>query len=63
MKEGRQGHWQAQAYATLPQPVMTPRTAFQHLMAGHAEKVPLDKMANRMVARRGHSVSAGYSRS
>ena len=29
---------------------MTPRRAFQLLMAGDAEKVPLDKMANRVVA-------------
>jgi arginine decarboxylase len=49
MKEGRQGHWQAQAYATLPTPEMTPRRAFQLLMAGKAEKVPLDKIANRVV--------------
>ena len=49
MKEGRQGHWQAQAYATLPTPEMTPRRAFQLLMAGKAEKVPLDQMANRVV--------------
>ena len=49
MKEGRQGYWQAQAYAMLPTPVMTPRRAFQRLMAGEAEQVPLDKMANRVV--------------
>jgi len=49
MKEGRQGYWQAQAYATLPTPEMTPRRAFQLLMAGKAEKVPLDTMANRVV--------------
>jgi arginine decarboxylase len=49
MKEGRQGYWQAQAYATLPTPEMTPRRAFQLLMAGRAEKVPLDKIANRVV--------------
>ena len=30
----RQGHWQAQAYATLPTPEMTPRRAFQRFMAG-----------------------------
>ena len=29
---------------------MTPRRAFQRLMAGDAEKVPLDKMADRVVA-------------
>jgi arginine decarboxylase len=50
MKKSRQGHWQAQAYANLPTPKMTPRRAFQRLMAGDAEKVPLDKMANRIVA-------------
>jgi len=50
MKKNRQGHWQAQAYAGLPTPTMTPRRAFQQLMAGNAEKVPLDQMANRVVA-------------
>ena len=39
MKKSRQGHWQAQAYASLPTPEMTPRRAFQQLMAGNAEKV------------------------
>ncbi len=39
MRKSRQGHWQAQAYATLPTPKMTPRRAFQRLMAGDAEKV------------------------
>jgi len=50
MKKSRQGHWQAQAYATLPTPEMTPRRAFQRLMAGEAEKVPLGEMAGRIVA-------------
>jgi arginine decarboxylase len=50
MRKNKQGHWQAQAYASLPKPEMTPRLAFQKLMAGKAEKVPLDKMANRVVA-------------
>jgi arginine decarboxylase len=50
MKKSRQGHWQAQAYATLPTAEMTPRRAFQKLMAGDAEKVSLGKMANRVVA-------------
>jgi len=50
MRKSRQGHWQSQAYATLPTPTMTPRRAFQRLMAGSVEKVPLDKMANRVVA-------------
>jgi len=50
MRKSKQGHWQAQAYATLPSPEMTPRCAFQRLMAGEVEKVPLDRMANRVVA-------------
>ena len=50
LRKSRQGHWQAQAYATLPNPDMTPRRAFQRLMAGDAEKVPLAKLAGRTVA-------------
>ncbi len=50
MRKNRQGHWQAQAYATLPTPEMTPRRAFQQLMAGNAEMVPLGEMAGRVVA-------------
>jgi arginine decarboxylase len=50
MKKSKQGHWQAQAYANFPKPEMTPRRAFQLLMAGNVEKVSLDKMANRVVA-------------
>lgn len=50
MRKNRQGHWQAQAYATLPTPEMTPRRAYQKLMAGDAEKVPVSKMTGRIVA-------------
>ena len=50
LRKSKQGHWQAQAYATLPTPKMTPRRAFQRLMAGDAEKVPLGELANRVVA-------------
>jgi arginine decarboxylase len=50
LRKSRQGHWQAQAYATLPAPKMTPRRAFQRLMSGDAEKVPLEEMAERVVA-------------
>src|SRR5882672_2952508 len=49
LRKSRQGHWQTQAYESLPAPKMTPRRAFQALMAGNAERVPLDKMANRVV--------------
>ncbi|HSE65583.1 MAG TPA: hypothetical protein VLB12_01265, partial [Gemmatimonadales bacterium] len=44
------GYWQAQAYESLPMPEMTPRKAFQKLMAGDVEKVPLSEMSNRVVA-------------
>ena len=50
LRKSRQGYWQAQAYATLPKPEMTPRRAFQQLMAGDAEKVPLDRIAGRVAA-------------
>ena len=50
LRKSKQGHWQAQAYATLPTPKMKPRRAFQLLMAGDAEKVPLDELADRVVA-------------
>jgi arginine decarboxylase len=49
LKSARMGHWEAEAYARLPAPVMTPRQAFQKLMAGEAELLSLEKMANRIV--------------
>jgi arginine decarboxylase len=48
--ESRQGYWQARACAELPTPIMTPRRAFQRLMAGDADVVPLDRMASRVSA-------------
>jgi arginine decarboxylase len=50
LRESRQGHWQAQAYASLPRPDMKPRHAFQGLMAGDVERVPVAEMAGRTVA-------------
>jgi arginine decarboxylase len=50
MRKSRQGHWQAQAYSTLPVPEATPRRAFQRLMAGEAEKVRVHEMAGRVAA-------------
>jgi arginine decarboxylase len=49
MRSTRQGYWQAEAYARLPRPRMTPRRAFQTLMSGRAQKVPLNEMAGRTV--------------
>ena len=49
MRSSRMAHWEAQAYASLPRPEMPPRQAFQKLMAGKTELLPLQKMANRVV--------------
>ena len=49
MRESRQGHWQAQAYSSLPEPAMPPREAFRKLMRGEADLLPLDEMAGRIV--------------
>ncbi len=50
LKETRQTHWLAQAFSTLPTPVMTPHAAYQHLVRGHLEHVPLDQLADRVLA-------------
>ena len=50
LRQSRQGYWQAQAYASLPRPELKPRRAFQHLMAGDVERVPVTEMAGRVVA-------------
>jgi arginine decarboxylase len=49
LRKSRQGHWQAQAYAQLPRPDLKPRQAFQRLMAGDVEHVPVSEMAGRVV--------------
>jgi arginine decarboxylase len=49
LRKSRQGHWQAQAYASLPRPDLKPRQAFQRLMAGDVERVPVTEMAGRVV--------------
>jgi len=38
------------AYETLPTPDMTPREAYQRLVAGEVEPVPVDKLAKRTAA-------------
>ena len=50
LHDTRQGYWQARACAELPVPVMTPRRAFQRLMAGEADRLPLSSMAGRVSA-------------
>jgi arginine decarboxylase len=50
LKESRQTHWLAEAFSTLPTPAMTPNAAFQYLVRDEIEHVPLDNLANRILA-------------
>ena len=50
LRDSRQTHWLAEAFSTLPKPVMTPSAAYQHLVRDEIEHVPLDKLANRVLA-------------
>ena len=50
LTESRQTHWLAEAFSTLPKPVMTPNAAYQHLVRDEIEHVPLDKLADRVLA-------------
>jgi len=48
--ESRQTHWLAQAFSTLPTPLMSPRDAYQHLIRDEIEHVPLEGLADRVLA-------------
>jgi arginine decarboxylase len=50
LRESRQTHWLAEAFSTLPTPVMTPSAAYQHLVRDEIEHVPLERLANRVLA-------------
>ncbi len=50
LKETRQTHWLAEAFSTLPTPVMTPSAAYQRLVRDEIEHVPLGDLANRVLA-------------
>jgi arginine/lysine/ornithine decarboxylase len=50
LRDARQTHWLAEAFSTLPKLVMTPSAAYQHLVRDEIEHVPLDKLANRVLA-------------
>jgi arginine decarboxylase len=50
LKETRQTHWLAEAFSTLPRLVMTPSAAYQRLIRNQIEHVPLDKLADRVLA-------------
>ena len=50
LKESRQTHWLAEAFSTLPELVMTPNAAFQYLVRDEIEHVPLEELADRVLA-------------
>jgi arginine decarboxylase len=50
LQVSRQTHWLAEAFSTLPKPLMTPRQAYRQLVLNEVEKVPLDSLAHRVVA-------------
>jgi arginine decarboxylase len=50
LRESRQTHWLAEAFSTLPKPMMTPNAAFQHLVRDEIEHVPLEQLAERVLA-------------
>jgi arginine decarboxylase len=50
LRDSKQTHWLAEAFSTLPKLVMTPSAAYQHLVRDEIEHVPLEKLANRVLA-------------
>ena len=50
LRDSRQTHWLAEAFSTLPTPAMTPSDAYQHLVRDEIEHVPLEELANRVLA-------------
>jgi arginine/lysine/ornithine decarboxylase len=50
LKTSRRTHWLAEAFSTLPKLVMTPSAAYQHLVRAEIEHVPLDELADRVLA-------------
>jgi arginine/lysine/ornithine decarboxylase len=50
LRESRQTHWLAEAFSTLPTPIMTPNAAYQHLVRDEIEHVALEDLADRVLA-------------
>jgi arginine/lysine/ornithine decarboxylase len=50
LRDTRQTHWLAEAFSTLPAPVMTPAAAYQQLVRDRIEHVSLDRLADRVLA-------------
>lgn len=50
LKEFSPGDLLNRAYETLPEPVLTPREAYQRIVSHQVESVPVDELANRVAA-------------
>jgi arginine/lysine/ornithine decarboxylase len=50
LRDSRQTHWLAEAFSTLPVPVMAPADAYQQLVRDSIEHVPLERLADRVLA-------------
>jgi arginine/lysine/ornithine decarboxylase len=50
LNETQQTYWLAKAFSTLPTPVMTPNAAYQKLIRGQIEHVPLQGLSDRVLA-------------
>lgn len=50
LKVSKQTQWLAEAFSTLPSITMTPSAAYQYLIRDEIEHVPLDALANRILA-------------
>jgi arginine/lysine/ornithine decarboxylase len=50
LEHTRQTQWLACAFSTLPTPVLSPNAAYQHLVRADIERVPLDRLAHRVLA-------------
>ncbi len=50
LRDTRQTSWLAEAFSTLPTPILTPAAAYQELVRDRIEHVPLDRLADRVLA-------------
>jgi arginine/lysine/ornithine decarboxylase len=50
LNDSDQTRWLAEAFSTLPAPMMTPSAAYQKLIRGQVEHVSLDDLADRVLA-------------
>jgi arginine decarboxylase len=50
LQKSKQTQWLAEAFSTLPKPLMSPRQAYRHLVLNEVEKVALDRLEDRVVA-------------